>query len=414
MRTLALSTFFVALTGCPRAPVPFDYDVRPIPGDGGCPRGLANNPQLGREYCASGTDVEGASLPEGFCIRRFASFAAPRVMAFAPNGDLFVSAPSTPTPGGATPGDGVILALSDDDHDGVAEVHRFAEGLPDVHGLAFGCDSLYYTTTNEVWRQPYVSGQRVATGAPEVVARFTMESASRWTHGVAVSSTGEVFATQGSYASNQCPPPPATGAIHRLTPGTARMSTVSAGYRNPLYMRCHHTDDVCLVAELGDDGGGGWGAHERIVLLRAGTNYGFPCCTATDDPTPANNGAFDCSAVPRAEATFPLNDTPFGLDWERGLWPAPYRDAVFVALHGSFYSSPRWAGTRVVFAASDPVTHAPVGAWRDFLTGFGPGGGPLERATDVAFAHDGRLFVADDQGGAIYWIAPRGLRAPAP
>jgi glucose/arabinose dehydrogenase len=30
----------------------------------------------------------------------------------------------------------------------------------------------------------------------------------------------------------------------------------------------------------------------------------------------------------------------------------------------------------------------------------------------VAFAPDGRLFIADDNGNAIYYVAPETLRAP--
>jgi glucose/arabinose dehydrogenase len=146
--------------------------------------------------------------------------------------------------------------------------------------------------------------------------------------------------------------------------------------------------------------------------VRPDTQYGFPCCTTTGQASPFNAGHFDCSGVTHEESSFPLNDTPFGLDWERGLWPTPFNNALVVALHGSFYSSPQWAGARLVFAQTDPVTHAPTGPWLDLMRGFGPGGSPLERPADVAFAPDGRLFIADDTGNAVYWVAPDSLRMP--
>jgi glucose/arabinose dehydrogenase len=210
-----------------------------------------------------------------------------------------------------------------------------------------------------------------------------------------------------------CPDTPRTGAVNRVMPDTTALAVVSAGYRNPMYLRCHPTDDVCLVSELGDDGGGGDGAREKIIWIRSGTQYGFPCCSTTGISTGNNvGGVVDCNQITHEEASFPLNDTPFGIDWERGVWPDPYRNGVFIALHGSFYSSPQWVGTRIVFATTDPRTHAPTGPWRDFVLGFGPAGSPLERATDVAFATDGRMFFADDTGGAIYWVAPQALRMP--
>jgi glucose/arabinose dehydrogenase len=39
-------------------------------------------------------------------------------------------------------------------------------------------------------------------------------------------------------------------------------------------------------------------------------------------------------------------------------------------------------------------------------------GSVLDRPSDVAFAPDGRMFFADDQGHGIYWIAPRSLARP--
>jgi glucose/arabinose dehydrogenase len=84
-----------------------------------------------------------------------------------------------------------------------------------------------------------------------------------------------------------------------------------------------------------------------------------------------------------------------------------------VALHGSAYSSPPWQGAAIVYAPTNPTTHVPTQDWQPFLGGFGVGGSALERPADIAFSPDGRMFFADDQGGAVYWMAPRTLLAPA-
>ena len=76
----------------------------------------------GTAYCdLPGTDASAVQVPEGFCVREFATVAEARVMKFAPNGDLFVAAPSMGTPGGAYGGRGGIVVLPDDDHDGRAD-----------------------------------------------------------------------------------------------------------------------------------------------------------------------------------------------------------------------------------------------------------------------------------------------------
>jgi glucose/arabinose dehydrogenase len=268
---------------------------------------------------------------------------------------------------------------------------------------------VYFTTAVNVQRTPYASGQRAETpGMRTTVATFPSVDQQRWTHGVSISPGGTVYATQGVYSGMQCPDTPRNGTVQQLD-GMGGMQVVASGFRNPMYTRCHFADETCLVAELGDDGGGGFGAHEKLVRIRPSTNYGFPCCTTTGQSTHYNDGMFDCSMVTQEEATFPLNDTPFGFDWERGVWPLPFNGALIVAKHGSFYSDPQWQGAMVVFAPTDPTTHLPTGMFQPLVEGFGHNG-TLHRPADVAFGPDGRLFMADDQGNAVYWIAPGTLR----
>jgi glucose/arabinose dehydrogenase len=121
------------------------------------------------------------------------------------------------------------------------------------------------------------------------------------------------------------------------------------------------------------------------------------------------SSAAACASVTKEDAEFKLSDTPFGFDWERSAWPAPYRGGLFVALHGSFYAA--WAGASIVYARTDPNTHLPAEGWHDFLTGFGIGK-TLNRPSDVAFAPDGRMFFSDDHAGVVYWVAPDSLRMP--
>ncbi len=363
-------------------------------------------------YCGRGADVPGVTPPAGFCVKRYAVIVEARAMVVAPNGDLFVAAPSMATPGGALGGPGAIILLSDDNHDGVAEAHTFLAGLdvakplPDVHGLALGGGFLYFTTQASVWRTPYTAGQRLAVGVPEDLGLpATFGTGGRFTHGLALSKSGELLTSRGAYAT--CGGPPG-GDIGAVGPG-GTLTTIASGFRNPMYMRCHAIDDVCAAMELGEDLT--TGAHEKMIVLHPNTNYGYPCCFTKAAPVALAMG-MTCGDVALEDATFPLSDTPFGFDWEPGRWPAPFTNGIFVALHGSAYSSPPWQGAAIVYAPTNPTTHVPTQDWQQFLGGFGPAGAGLERPADIAFSPDGRMFFADDQGGAVYWMAPRTLLAP--
>jgi glucose/arabinose dehydrogenase len=386
----------------PDAPGTDAADV--VPGD------VVDDVPLGPTWCSMGTDVPGAAVPAGFCMREFARIGSPRVMAFASNGDLFVAAPSQFTAGGAPPGPGIIAVFSDDNHDGVGEQQTFLDQQPNVHGITLSGGYLYFTGGGDIERVPYTLGQRSSTATGETVATFS--AGSRWTHGLSATPRGSIFGTESTNGGGfSCDMTPLTGAVSHLEAG-GMLNPFARGFRNPMYVRCHFRDEVCAASELGEDLA--TGAREKILVVRPNTNYGYPCCYTQGAHATGQNATYNCDAVAREDAAITLGDTPFGLDWERGAWPSQFQGALFVALHGTFYASPGpGVNSRIVYSPADPTTHVPTGAWVDFITGFGPTGVVLRRASDVLFAPDGRMFVADDTGGRIFWVAPTTLRAPA-
>ncbi len=397
-----------ALSACTAAPPPPAYDTTPVDASWG-----EAGPPMGALWSASpAPSVEGSSVARGFFLRKFASVVSPRSISIAPNGDLFVTSPARPTPGGEGGGAGAIIVLSDDNRDGIAESSTFADGVADVHAVAVRNGFVYFTTDTAVLRTPYTVGlRRENPGMRETVFSYPSNADSRWTHGVDVRADGTVITSAGVWGtSRECSARPNQGEIFRINP-MGMSSRIVQGLRNPLYVRCHRSDPLCMAAELGDDRGATWGALEKLIAIDDTTqDVGFPCCVTQGRDSPMNAGSvFDCAAVTAGAASFELQLTPFGLDWEPGLWPAPFHRALFVALHGSYYAVPKWGGASVVFARTDERGQ-PTGGFMPFLLGFGPGGSPLERPADVAFAGDGRLFIADDHAGAIYWVAPDELR----
>jgi glucose/arabinose dehydrogenase len=171
---------------------------------------IEDAPPLGEEtgtaaprFCELGSDVAGATVPGGFCLRKYADVKVARGLVFGPNGDLFVAAPSAGTAGGASGGPGAIVVLTDDNHDGVAEVSNFAEGLMDVHGLTLGDGYLYYTTQQSVFRTAYVMGQRHEdiSKRQDLGLPSSFGNGGRWTHGLAHSVGGNLYASRGSTAA---------------------------------------------------------------------------------------------------------------------------------------------------------------------------------------------------------------------
>ncbi len=354
----------------------------------------------------------GVSVPDGFCVRRFARVRTPRVLAFAPNGDLFAASPSEFTPGGAPTGQGAIVVMPDDDRDGVADsTQAYLAGVPTVHGLLFDPDALLYTLATGVYRAPYAAGDRRSSAPVASHARLaSLPDAVRWTHTLARGADGALYVTMGQHDSAVCPPPNRrAGSVLRVGEGMPPTgATVVDGLRNPMYLRCKAWG-ACYAAELSNDSWGAVGGVEKLIQLRQGDDYGFPCCVDHDRAWSGTPRGYDCGRVAASVQTYPLNNTPFGFDWAPSSWPAPYGGAFFVGLHGVVGS---WTNTGVQWAPTDPTTHRPTRPTEFFARGWGRSAAIRGRVADLVFAPDGRMFFSDDQDGGIYWVAPRGLRPP--
>jgi glucose/arabinose dehydrogenase len=383
--------------------------------DGGAADGGARDGGAGVFYCDLPANVPGAGVPDGFCIRRFAQVKTPRTMAFAPNGDLFVGSPSSPTPGGAPVGLGGIYVLPDDDHDGVADMtgtYVSGSDYASVHGILLTGGNLYYTLAAAVYSVIYTNGDRQMPGStPTVVADLSDRGvADRFTHTLAVDVQGQIYVSRGQFDNSTCPPPdPRAGGVLRIGPGhDAHGDAVITGCRNPLYINCAPWG--CYAAELTGDGWDGIGGHEKLVHMHDGDDYGYPCCVAFNMPVPGISPAPDCSGVAVAVQSYKLHDTPFGFDWDlQNKFPAPYTGGLFLGFHGAVSS---WVGTGLNWAPLDPMTHEPSLQDTPFVTGWSQSGPVVGRIAEVKFSPDGRLFFTDDQSGGIYWVAPTTMRRP--
>jgi glucose/arabinose dehydrogenase len=389
---------------------------------------------VSKKFCAlPGQDAPDLKVPPEFCVREFTAAPAhpvkeARVIRFAPNGDLFVAAPSVTTVGGASDGPGQIVVLPDDNGDGVADsVVTYAGAatatggfdctplevdpgsMACVHGLAFSGGYLYFTRSNELRRFAYTSGNRAAPGPSELVATLGADfTDARWTHGLDARADGSLVVGRGRYDTDGCDPDQlkrgSVFVVHPERPLPLVPDPIAHGFRNPMYLRCAPTScNDCWASELSGESWDDVGGREKLALLYdtgSSINWGYPCCVAPNMPAPGWPNA-PCSDVTAEPVAIKLHDTNFGLDFERGGFPDPYRHGVFVALHGVLTS---FGGTAVVWLPTDPATLRPNGAPKVFVSGFGQ---PNGRATDVAFAPDGRLFIADDTMGKIYWVAPK-------
>jgi glucose/arabinose dehydrogenase len=369
------------------------------------------------------------ALPDGFCAHYFATVPDVRQLRFAPGGELFATSPTTPTTGGNyTQGLSSIVVLPDDNHDGLADGRSvFLSGLPSSQGILFAKGAFYYQDGPTIRSVPYHTGDRQPSGAPqEVTTIMAPQDGLHWTKVMDIGQDGTIYVTNGGSQGDVCiAGNPARGAVFSLN-ADGTTSLVSKGFRNPIAFRCETSHNVCLAAELALDYSGDHGGREKVMPIRAGDDWGYPCCATQNLPyagaTYSSGGGIpDCSGVAPEGDSFVIGHTPFGLDFENGKWPQPWGGRVYVTLHGAAGS---WTGARVVAIPLDPSSGLPMAATElgaggtspdsmlQFASGWDDNVHDHGRPAPITFADDGRMFLGDDHDGLIVWIAPVGLMQP--
>jgi glucose/arabinose dehydrogenase len=373
-------------------------------------------------------DISWLTVPVGFCAHYFATVHTVRQLRFAPDGDLFAASPTQGTTGGAGDGSASIVVLPDDNQDGEADMNiDYLTDLPATQGLMFNGGYFYYQNNQTILRVPFQAGDRKGPSSSETVTTIDStvvpQATEHWPKVFDFAQDGTMYIANGGTDGEQCTSNQRLfGAFFSLN-ADSTVTEVSRGYRNPIAIRCESDHDVCLAAELAKDYSGGEGGREKLMPIRSGDDWGFPCCATQNLPYTGqmytDTGATpDCSKTASENDAFIIGHTPFGLDFETGVWPAPWTHRVFVTLHGVFGT---WEGARVVGISLDPTTGLPLPAseldasassatvMMDFATGWDDGNRDHGRPAPIAFAPDGRLFIGDDQLGAVIWIAPMGL-----
>jgi glucose/arabinose dehydrogenase len=374
-------------------------------------------------------DFSWLTVPAGFCVHHYAIVPNARQIRFAPGGELFVASPSTGTTSAGPNGLGAVVVVPDDNHDGFGdEVITYASNLASTQGMLFANASFYYQDGPQIMSEPYVTGQRMDNPSHTLVAAITVyQSVGHWPKTLDISDTGQIFVGNGGDEGEMCQQPmPFHGGILQLSFGSPGGVQIAMGLRNPIDVKCHRDgNNHCYATELDRDYSTPEGGREKLFPINAGDNWGYPCCASANLPfsdvmvpcpdNPSQACAPDCSAITPDTNSFLIGNTPFGFDFVDDQFPSPWSSQVMVGLHGAFGS---WSGARIVAIAFDPQTGNLMpstdntdggvvdGEMSNFATGWDDGTRTHGRPTDVEMSSDGRLFVADDQLGEIFWIAP--------
>ena len=366
-------------------------------------RMTVNFPGFSGDAMAESEVRERLRLPAGFAVNTWASgITNARIVRFTKTGDLLVSAPR----------DGTIWLLERDANgDGVSDGRRaLLTDLDRPHGIALHDGWLYVGETDGVIRVRFDAATRSTSGTPEQVVKGLPAGGNHWTRTVDVGPDGKLYVSVGS-SCNVCEEADRRRAtIVRYDLDGTNEEIYASGLRNAVDFAWQPgTGDLYATDNGRDMLGDDFPPCELNKVVQGGF-YGWPYANGDRVPDP-DFGAKHPERIATSISPvlgFGAHTAPLGLTfYEASAFPAKYRGAIFVALHGSWNRS-RKAGYEVVAVFLDGAGGARE---EPFLTGFEIDERVYGRPVDVAVGPDGALYVSDDFTGTVYRVV-YGAAAP--
>jgi glucose/arabinose dehydrogenase len=330
-------------------------------------------------------------LPPGFNIEVYASgIGNARSLRVGDKGTVFV---------GTRFGNKVTAIV---DKDGKKELKTVASGLYRPNGLAYHNGTLYIAELSQISKIDNVEANLDNPPKPTVIyTDLPKDEAHGWKF-IAVGPDNKLYVPVGQPGNNVLHDKD-HGQIRRMNLDGSGAEVIAVGVRNTVGFDWNPTNKQLYFSDNGRD----WMSEdvpqdELNRVTKVGEDFGAPYCYQGNIPDPEFGWGHSCSEfTPPILLTGP-HSAGLGLRFYTGnMFPKKYKDAIFLARHGSWNRSKKFgADILVVYLNKDGT----VKSSEPFLTGFLEDNKYLGRPVDVEFMKDGSMLLSDDWNGAVYRI----------
>jgi glucose/arabinose dehydrogenase len=362
-----------------------------------------------------------AMVPAGWTLSVWARVPKARLAAWAPDGSLLVSVPSSGQvvrlqPSGAGPRVTVPL-----------------DALDQPHGLAFSGATLYVAESDQIDAYDYADGaasnrRTVAAGLPDATSPDLYGAYAHALKSLAVGPDGALYFSIGSTGNitaddRTANPPRAT--IMRIPPGGGPAQPFATGVRNgtglaigpdgSVWTAVNNRDNIAdpqtreVTPDYVNDH-----PPEALARLTPGRELGWPYCNPDGGPanlpfirdvqTNADGSKLDCAKLPPVEQSLGAHTAPLGLSFTESVLPAPYASGALVGVHGSWNRQPPRAPEVAFF----PWRNGSLGNQQTLVGGFQADDGTRwGRPVAAVTGPDGAVYITDDYADAVYRLASR-------
>lgn len=342
--------------------------------------------------------LESIRLPPGFSISIYAANVPnARGMSLGPDGTVYVGSRD----------EGSVHALRDLDGDGSADtLFTLATGLNMPAGVAWHAGDLYISSVSRIVKLPGIADRLGDPPAPVTVYdQFPSERHHGWKY-IAFGPDGKLYVPVGAPCNICLSTDSIFASIARMDPDGGNLEIIAHGVRNSVGFDWDPENGSFWFTDNGRDMMGDDQPDDELNRLSyIGEHFGYPFCHQGDILDPKFGKDKDCADYTAPSARLGPHVAALGMKFYRGdMFPETYRNAIFIAQHGSWNRS-RPIGYRVAVAwpQEDGTARTEI-----FAEGWLEGNSAWGRPVDLLELPDGSLLLSDDSADLIYRITHSG------
>lgn len=329
------------------------------------------------------------SLPPGFHIEVYASgMTSARSLREGDKGTVFVGSRLVDKVYAIRPGDHRVVVI--------------ASGLHRPNGVAFHHGTLYIAEVSRISKLDGIEDALDNPPKPVVIYDdLPKDEAHGWKF-IAIGPDDKLYIPVGQPGNNVLHDA-AHGQIRRINLDGSGAEIVALGVRNSVGFDWSPINKDLYFTDNGRDWMSEDVPEDKLNrLTRTGEDFGVPYCYQGNISDPEFGWGHSCSEFTPPVALMGAHAAALGMRfYTGGMFPAEYRNAIFVARHGSWNRTRKLGGDVVVVKLNEDGS---VRSVSPFLTGFIANNDYLGRPVDVQPLKDGSLLVSDDWNGAVYRI----------
>jgi glucose/arabinose dehydrogenase len=287
---------------------------------------------------------------------------------------------------------------------GKRDVKVLVSGLYRPNGLAIKDGTLYIAELSKISKIEKVEDNLDKSPKPvEIYSDLPKDEAHGWKF-IGIGPDNKLYVPIGQPCNN-CLPPDTHAQIRRINLDGSGAEVIAKGVRNTVGFDWHPVSKELYFTDNGRD----WASEdvpedELNRVTKVGQHFGSPFCYQGDFLDPEFGWGRSCDEFEKPVLKTGPHSASLGMRfYTGGNFPAKYKNAIFIARHGSWNRTKKFGGDILAVFLNPNGT---VKGTEVFISGFlGPDNNYIGRPADVLFTKDGSMLISDDFNGAVWRVS---------